>query len=457
MNLSILNRLKDYFDNSPSLFLLLCPYILITYPSIKDSEMFSVFYFLLAIALILIADALLGMVYKRSAKNKKPLYSVHLVYSIIFIFFYGDFFLSGLTSIFFQHGFFLRAKATVGVMFLLFFLIVAFIKNVYSFFNRSIIFLVFILLGYRGFALFNKMKGGSSGISAKRTLTIRHNSDKPIMLIILDEYASQSIFGKSVVADNKPNLGRYLDSTGWNTIKNSYSANLSTIISISSIFNGNLSNGYNYDNSSMVKVVDDLKNASVIKNLAKRNVILKNYSPFTITDHPYYIFLYRFPDSFSDLLMMNSLYLNIKVRVANFNTETVKLDHYSESDYNQKIYDIMVNTLNTPGVSRQLIYVHLLMPHYPYHFGNEIALDGYTIDNYYQYWLFTNKKIIDALKKAKYLNNYRIIISGDHGLRGTANINPHQTFTAFYGFDKADVDQLRSVQDIGNLIDGSFK
>jgi len=50
-----------------------------------------------------------------------------------------------------------------------------------------------------------------------------------------------------------------------------------------------------------------------------------------------------------------------------------------------------------------------------------------------------------------------VIISGDHGFRGAKAIDPYQTLTAFYGFDKADVDQVHSVQDIGSLIEGSFK
>ena len=130
---------------------------------------------------------------------------------------------------------------------------------------------------------------------------------------------------------------------------------------------------------------------------------------------------------------------------------------YSTSDYNHKVYNLLTSTLNHPGQPRQFIYLHLLMPHAPIHFGNEITLNEYTIENYYQYWLFTNDKIINALKQANHINDYRIIISGDHGFRKDKGvIDPHQTFTAFYGFDQSDVNQIHSVQDIGSLIAGSF-
>ena len=49
-------------------------------------------------------------------------------------------------------------------------------------------------------------------------------------------------------------------------------------------------------------------------------------------------------------------------------------------------------------------------------------------------------------------NKYRIILTGDHGYRGDDRINPQNTFTALYGFDKADVDKIKSVQDLGSLI-----
>jgi len=33
-------------------------------------------------------------------------------------------------------------------------------------------------------------------------------------------------------------------------------------------------------------------------------------------------------------------------------------------------------------------------------------------------------------------------------------MNPHNTFTAFYGFNQKDIDKIQSVQDLGSLING---
>ena len=75
-------------------------------------------------------------------------------------------------------------------------------------------------------------------------------------------------------------------------------------------------------------------------------------------------------------------------------------------------------------------------------------------NDYLQYWNFTNKKLTEMLSKLD-KNKYRIILTGDHGLRGMPT-NPHSTFTAFYGFDSTALKSIHSVQDIGNLINGSF-
>ena len=40
--------------------------------------------------------------------------------------------------------------------------------------------------------------------------------------------------------------------------------------------------------------------------------------------------------------------------------------------------------------------------------------------------------------------------------RGDKKINPHNTFGAFYGFDKKSVETISSVQDLGSLINAYY-
>ena len=104
-----------------------------------------------------------------------------------------------------------------------------------------------------------------------------------------------------------------------------------------------------------------------------------------------------------------------------------------------------------------LIY-HFMMPHAPFGYYNEFILEeGDETDlQYAKFWDFTNDKIINFLDGLDY-DRYRIIISADHGYRHSSKVDRLNTFGAFYGFNKEDVDKVKYVQDIGSLINHSFK
>jgi hypothetical protein len=97
------------------------------------------------------------------------------------------------------------------------------------------------------------------------------------------------------------------------------------------------------------------------------------------------------------------------------------------------------------------------MPHAPMEFGSEFLYRTEdNLVNYKAFWDFTNKKINILLKQLIKSGKYRIILTGDHGYRGDKRINPHYTFTAFYGFNQASINKIESVQDLGSLINASF-
>ena len=103
------------------------------------------------------------------------------------------------------------------------------------------------------------------------------------------------------------------------------------------------------------------------------------------------------------------------------------------------------------------VYAHLYMPHDPMQFNPDFSLRPISnINDYKAYWNFTNQKLNPLLTSLIKENKYRIILTGDHGCRNDKRINPHYTFTAFYGFNKKSIDRIQSVQDLGSLINGSF-
>jgi hypothetical protein len=97
------------------------------------------------------------------------------------------------------------------------------------------------------------------------------------------------------------------------------------------------------------------------------------------------------------------------------------------------------------------------MPHAPFVYSQEFINCNTTTSNYIKYWRFTNQKVLKILKKLMISNKYRIIITGDHGYRSESKISGNNTFAAFYGFNKIDIDKIKSVQDLGSIINGYFK
>ena len=117
----------------------------------------------------------------------------------------------------------------------------------------------------------------------------------------------------------------------------------------------------------------------------------------------------------------------------------------------------MPDSLNKIKNTRTFIYTHLFMPHIPMQFKTEFPLrTEFNLNNYTAYWNFTNTKLTGLLIALIKENKYKIILTGDHGYRGDKRVNPNNTFTAFYGFGQAEIDSVKSVQDLGSLINGSY-
>ena len=64
---------------------------------------------------------------------------------------------------------------------------------------------------------------------------------------------------------------------------------------------------------------------------------------------------------------------------------------------------------------------------------------------------FTNNKFIKYFSDLN-LENDKIILIGDHGYRSNIEIDPYNTFGGFYGFKQEDLDEVKTVQDVGLLI-----
>jgi hypothetical protein len=97
------------------------------------------------------------------------------------------------------------------------------------------------------------------------------------------------------------------------------------------------------------------------------------------------------------------------------------------------------------------------MPHAPFFYREEFETPlNSDLNGYIKFWYFTNSKLNSLLDQLMVNNNYRIVLIGDHGYRGDSRINPNETFMATYGFLEQDLETIKSVQDLGNLINACY-
>jgi hypothetical protein len=96
------------------------------------------------------------------------------------------------------------------------------------------------------------------------------------------------------------------------------------------------------------------------------------------------------------------------------------------------------------------------MPHTPFLYDNEFKFKKTTTINYLEFWKFTNDKLEFIIEEIIKSNDIKIILSGDHGYRYESKLNPKFTFLALYGFDDININEIKTVQDLGSLINSNF-
>jgi len=288
---------------------------------------------------------------------------------------------------------------------------------------------------------------------------------KPVILIIMDEYNSPDNLYELTKDSTVYSFNRWLNNNGWQTKTNAYSYELSTIHSMSSMFNFNLSRDSNNDNktSSYSKqneekiVLSKLFHATLADSLTNKGVSIYNYGIFDLGKTQYKSRLYLYPRNFVEAFLLHSSYLAEKTKTGSFHAKYIKNPPSYISDHNKDLLENLPRHLVQEQINNKaFVYVHLYMPHNP--FSLEPEFSNPETDNfkrYLAYWNFTNKKLEALLSQLTKENKYRIILTGDHGLRGSIT-NAHASFSAYYGFDNFDLGKVKSVQDNGSLINSSF-
>ncbi len=275
---------------------------------------------------------------------------------------------------------------------------------------------------------------------------------KPTLLIIIDGYVSPDEVYNYVKNRNIYSLSDSLKQYNWFTINNFYSEETTTIHSLSSLFNFNLK-VQNKKNLSSAFWAQKIIKSSLYDSLLTKKISVYNYGILDFGNKNRFTKLYYYyPTSitgqFFDKSMINIKYIN------NDKNLIIK-----QNLHNQFILDSVPNILVKNNSNKSFYYIHLLMPHDPYEYFNEFkTLEKNNPKRYLAYWKFTNDKLLIFLKKLSKENRFKIILTGDHGYGNIGGgIKANYTFGAFYGFNTYEINKLKSVQDVGNLINASFK
>ena len=453
-------KYKELIDlKKVSIFLIALPYLSFNYENIIHSPFFSFTQLLLIFAFILLIDVLIKWIFFKL--NKKTYTIISLFFVVISIlYFYGLY-----ITIFIQKGvqdYFLYVirgrtiiKFSLGLLILLIFILK---KKRINFKYLNVFLIVFSLINIFTYVNNPKEKRKEEFKSSFVSMPIKNSHVKPILLIISDEYASPDGLYQIYKDSSIYQFSNKLSKKGWITKNSFYSYEISTIHSLSSLFNFNLSKNEKYSKQIIANIgTYELVHAIIADSLEKKKVEIINFGVFHIGKYPYLNRLYFYPNSFIENIMIHTIYYTIKFNTGNFNKSGLASSYYPMETHNKYIFNHLADTLNTLSNYKTFAYIHIYMPHGPFQYKPNFPNRAENnIVNYKAYWDFTNQKLNTLLIDLIRENKYRIILAGDHGYRNDKRIDPNNTFSAFYGFDQASIDKINSVQDLGSLINGGF-
>ena len=305
----------------------------------------------------------------------------------------------------------------------------------------------------------DKIQNGYKPISESLGSNI-NEVQKPIILIVLDEYSSPDEIYKIVKDSSVYNFSNSLKSKGWEVRNSSYTYESSTIHSISSLFNFNLSKDSLYDKQNTETIVSKkMLKATLLDSLSGKGVAFNNYGIFHIGNTKPLTQLYLYPSSFTEHFLIRTTYAEEKNKSGNFKFKNLVKSYGNIFEHNAYILNNLSAILNEQKNKKSFNYVHLFIPHAPFYYGEEFPVKHViNFENYFSFWKFTNTKMEAILDSINKQGDCRIILTGDHGYRRNEHKeNYHYSFTAFKGFDSTSLKQIESIQDIGLLINAGFK
>ncbi len=458
-----MSKIKQYFSlDIPSILFIVLSYLSFNWIDIYNSHYYSLLNCIFLISIFIFVQFFVSFLYT----NK--VYILKLASIFIFI---GFFFLFNgvvIVDLFYkwQISIFQNQIIRGRIVLLILLILILFVeikilnsKKKKLFLIQNSFFLVLFMINFI-FTFFTstEIENINNFKNAIKPISKIDSTNKPIILIITDEYGSPDEMVNTFKDSNLFHFSNHLKQNGWNVRNSSFSNEISTIHSLSSLFNFNLSADSNYSKMGINSIGSEkLLHSALSDSLMKKNISIINYGIFDIGISKPLTRLYYYPNNFIEEFFNYSSFQQIFYNTGKLDLNGFTTTYYPMEEHNKYIIYNLNDTINSIKTNNLFIYVHLYMPHSPISFTPEFKYRIANPQNYLDYWKFTNTKLTALLDPIYKSNKYRIILTGDHGYRGWNKINPNYTFTAFYGFDQKDVDQIKSVQDLGSLINGYFK
>jgi voltage-gated potassium channel Kch len=434
--------------NYPSITLLALPYFIYYLPGFLESNLFKAATFTGYLGTLILIDVLIRSI---NTNSKFKWIADFIIWIICFYIFYGLILSEKIQSIIIsQLDVVIRGRLLLSIgLFALIFGAMKLKPKKYFIVNTFLFILITANIINSGITLINKTQKENIVHYSKfiPKNKFEHYS-KPIILIILDEYSSPNELFKLTKDSSLFEFSKSLERNNWEVRNNSFSYETSTIHSLGSIFNYNLSNNTDYSKLSTNNVSEYFINPQLINDLEVKAIKVINFGIFKLKEIKPLTRLYFYPQNETELIFQYSAIYHF-INNTNLSIPGVKLNYYPIQSHNKWLFDNLVDSVNSIN-EPSFIYTHFYMPHGPIQYFNEfVSVEKNRTLKYIEYWKFTNKKIKPLLEKLG--NHYRIILTGDHGFRKNKKINAHKTFSAFLGFTKKELINIKSVQDFGIL------
>jgi len=462
-----LNTSSLWDINKPSFLMVVLPYIGFNWRELYESPFYSLGQAGLVLLVLIVIELLFTQLVKKTGKYEQLLSLLFIGFAILF--FYGNNFLvpvsefiSGTLHLFIREKiiFLCIALLILALLYFIFsknknwkvlnvFLAIYCVVNIFSTRNlqRELI------------RPIESIQNGYKDISRSFSPNEKGN-EKPIILIVMDEYSSPDELYKILKDSAVYTFSNILKKAGWEVRNSSHTYEKSTIHSISSLFNFNLSKDSSYGNQKNENIISKkMMKAALMDSLSSKGVSFSNYSIFHLGSTEPLTQLYLYPTSFTEHFLIKTSFAKQKILSNNFKFKNLIKINSNVIEHNNYILNELSTQLEANKNKKSFTYAHLFMPHPPFDLGAEFPIKhSINFENYFLFWKFNNSKVERFLNLIDKVGDYRIILTGDHGFRKNEhNENFHYTFTAFKGFDSLALKQIESIQDIGLLINAGFK